>query len=291
MFGDELRAVAVPGGAGRCALAGANSIFKIHNSKLPIGLQPAEHASSATNCGPPPPPGCGPLRLLIEAANSAFKIQDSKFMGSRSSLAVCSGSGRSLRRNAQADAKADASSGPSRGEAAARCGFIRNRKFNIQNSRFKINWMPSTLGCLCQFGLQPAEGSHEADLRDASCGPPLPGGCGPPIAARLIRCKKPATGRRTSAAPGCSPPTSCEVDFACVPLGPGGPASRTARRLLKRPATTRPTTRKSPRPPKALARQKPLPAKNETRAAPANREPLFSCIGSQPTPPSGSRAS
>ncbi len=188
-------------------------------------------------------------------------------MGSRSSLAVCSGSGRSLRRNAQADAKADASSGPSRGEAAARCGFIRNRKFNIQNSRFKINWMPSTLGCLCQFGLQPAEGSHEADLRDASCGPPLPGGCGPPIAARLIRCKKPATGRRASAAPGCSPPTSCEVDFACGPLGPGGPASRTARRLLKRPATTRPTTRKplpakSPCPPKALARQKPLPAKS-----------------------------
>ena len=33
---------------------------------------------------------------------------------------------------------ADASSGPSRGEAAARCGSIRNRKFMIQNSIFKI---------------------------------------------------------------------------------------------------------------------------------------------------------
>ena len=39
------------------------------------------------------------------------------------------------------------------------------------------------------FGSQPAEDTQEADLRDASCGPPPGGGCGPP--------------------------TSCEVDFIC----------------------------------------------------------------------------
>ena len=47
--------------------------------------------------------------------------------------------------------------------------------------------LPGMLGHI--FGSQPAEDTQEADLRDASCGPPPGGGCGPP--------------------------TSCEVDFIC----------------------------------------------------------------------------
>ena len=43
-----------------------------------------------------------------------------------------------------------------------------------------------TLEHVCLLGQQPAEGAHEADLRDAGYGPPLRGGCDPPIAARLI---------------------------------------------------------------------------------------------------------
>ena len=44
------------GGRLRAAAASceaANSEFKIQDSKSPIGLQPAEHAGSATSCGPP----------------------------------------------------------------------------------------------------------------------------------------------------------------------------------------------------------------------------------------------
>ena len=39
----------------------------------------------------------------------------------------------------------------------------------IQDS--KLNGLATCLGIL-QFGSQPAEGAHEADLRDTSCGPP-----------------------------------------------------------------------------------------------------------------------
>ena len=59
----------------------------------------------------------------------------------------------------------------------------------------------------CIFGLQPAEGASSA----TNCGPPPPGGCGPPIAARLIRHNKPAVERmglheRTCWTRKCSPP-------------------------------------------------------------------------------------
>ena len=60
-------------------------------------------------------------------------------------------------------------------------------RVQIQYSKFIIQKL--------SIGLQPAEESHEADLRDASCGPPQPPGCGPPIAARLIHGKKPAAER------------------------------------------------------------------------------------------------
>ena len=78
MFGDELRAVAVPGGAGRCALAGANSIFKIHNSKLPIGLQPAEDACDGKEQRAFARRSCGPLRFHSkpQIQHSKFKIQN-----------------------------------------------------------------------------------------------------------------------------------------------------------------------------------------------------------------------
>ena len=61
----------------------------------------------------------------------------------------------------EAPVRADATSGPSRGEAAARCGPIRNRKFRIQNSRFKIR---RSVGA--RSGLLP--------VRDAACGLPMP---------------------------------------------------------------------------------------------------------------------
>ena len=52
------------------------------------------------------------------------------------------------------------------------CGLLRSLpEPQIQNSIFKIQ--------NDEIGSQPAEVSHEADLRDASCGPPPPGGYGP----------------------------------------------------------------------------------------------------------------
>ena len=62
----------------------------------------------------------------------------------------------------------------------------------IQNSRFKIQELVRP----CIFGTQPAEGALDADLRDASCGPPLSGGCGPPIAYAIDHaCDQPAAER------------------------------------------------------------------------------------------------
>ena len=60
-----------------------------------------------------------------------------------------------------------------------------SRKFRIQDSKLLL-------------GLQPAEGAHEADLRDASCGPPPPGGCGPPMpaASNLEASPQPSRGVR-----------------------------------------------------------------------------------------------
>ena len=52
-----------PAGREMRTFAGRSCKFKILNSRFKnmLGLQPAEHASSATNCGPPPGGGCGPL--------------------------------------------------------------------------------------------------------------------------------------------------------------------------------------------------------------------------------------
>ena len=61
-------------------------------------------------------------------------------------------------------------------------GDAASAKPQIQHSIFKIqNYLNGgrQFGLGAMLGLQPAEGSHEADLRDASCGPPPPGGCGP----------------------------------------------------------------------------------------------------------------
>ncbi len=66
----------------------------------------------------------------------------------------------------------DAKCGPSPPEAAARCGSIRNRKFIIQDSKFRI----TNRGAAC--GVHASSGSN--------CGPPPGGGSGPPIAARSI---------------------------------------------------------------------------------------------------------
>ena len=48
------------------------------------------------------------------------------------------------------------------------------------------------------LGLQLAERTHEADLRDASCGPPLPGGCGPHDLLQGRFCLQQARNRRFS---------------------------------------------------------------------------------------------
>ena len=59
--------------------------------------------------------------------------------------------------------------------AAAGCGSLC--KAAIKNEKLKMI-----------FGLQPAERTLEADLRDASCGPLPPPGCGPlgPIGPNLL---------------------------------------------------------------------------------------------------------
>ena len=54
----------------------------------------------------------------------------------------------------EAPVRADARSGPSRGEAAARCGPIRNRKFSIQDS--KLDGLPGLARACSRFGTQPA---------------------------------------------------------------------------------------------------------------------------------------
>ena len=56
--------------------------------------------------------------------------------------------GPQLAKDARADLR-DAKCEPSRGEAAARCGSVWNRKFSIQNSRFKIKRVYRTRLCMC----------------------------------------------------------------------------------------------------------------------------------------------
>ncbi len=74
-----------------------------HARSRAVGLH--ERTCGTRRCSPPPGGGCGLRRLLLGAANSAFTIQDSKLL-----------LGQQLAEGAHdADAKADARSGPSRG--------------------------------------------------------------------------------------------------------------------------------------------------------------------------------
>ncbi len=72
--------------------------------------------------------------------------------------------------------------GPQPAEVAARCTH--------SGANSKLDGLPGMLGHTLRFGAQPAEGTLEADLRDASCGPPPPPGCGPhgPIGPKQLSC-------------------------------------------------------------------------------------------------------
>ena len=123
------------------------------------------------SCGPSQGRSSGPLRPF----GRKFIIQYSKldtfaghtwtFISDR--VAACEGAPATQR-----------SCGPSPPEAPARCGSLSEPQ--IHDSKFRI----------MEFGPRPAESTLEADLRDASCGPPPPPGCGPPIAVRLIPCRQ-----------------------------------------------------------------------------------------------------
>ena len=54
---------------------------------------------------------------------------------------------------------------------------MRGGRAEIHDPQLKM--LPGTFEHIVRSGLQPAEGALEADLRDASCGPPPPPGCGP----------------------------------------------------------------------------------------------------------------
>ena len=123
---------------------------------------------------------CGPLRSHSEPQiqHSRFKIRRSA--GARSGLlpvrdAACglpmpdSIDSRPSQARSRADGLATAALRP--GAAAGCCGFLRSRKFSIQNSRFKIINRDEACG-----GRSDTE-----ELRASAAG-----GCGPPIAARLI---------------------------------------------------------------------------------------------------------
>jgi len=57
----------------------------------------------------------------------------------------------------------------------AGCYALRAQS-KMNNEELKMNCCTQ---CQFVFGQQPAEGTLVADLRDASCGPPPGGGCGP----------------------------------------------------------------------------------------------------------------
>ena len=119
------------------------------------------------SCGPPPGRRAALLRRGPVRSAAGLLGHTSRF-----GAAACEAPAR-------ADAKADAGSGPSPGEAAARCGSSRSRKFKIQNSRFKIRWGCGHVWAYIIIRTAACGGLTRADLRDASCGPPPPPGCGP----------------------------------------------------------------------------------------------------------------
>ena len=163
MFGYELRASA----AGDCGPPIAARLIRCEKAPQPSG--------GACDVKEQPSAGGGRLRAAAPI-RAQFRIQDSKFRikwSSQASLAVCSVSGCSLRR-ARTSGLADASSGPSRGEAAARCGSIRNRKFRIQYSKLSKSFGHIWAYILCRAA---ACGAHAGSA--TNCGLPPGGGCGP----------------------------------------------------------------------------------------------------------------
>ena len=92
------------------------------NRKFKIAIRAAAcggRADSATNCGPPPPPGCGPHGLFkAEIQNSRFKIQHYRI-------------GAQLAKKPHTSGLADANSEPSTGE------FAVSSKPQIHDSKLK----------------------------------------------------------------------------------------------------------------------------------------------------------
>ena len=124
------------------------------------------------------PSARGRLRAAAASGKPQFKMKNERLkMSIRNRAAACEGTAR-------ADAKAEASCGPSRGEAAARCARS-GRKFMIQNSRFKIRW-----GCRAVC----------IPIRDAVCG-------------ELAQCGPAGRELRASAAPGLRPAAPYERKF------------------------------------------------------------------------------
>ena len=157
------------------------------------------------SCGPPPLPGCGPLRPF----GRKFRIQNSRFKITNRAAACggrndakelrASAAGRlrpanrcaiaSLQKSPQPSGRAcDHKEQPSAGEGRLRAAAPvpgANSKFKIQNSEL--------MGSSSSSGCKPAEDA----TTQRSCGPPPGGGCGPPIAARLLPCKKKPAAERT----------------------------------------------------------------------------------------------
>ncbi len=164
----------------------ANSEFKIQDSKLLLGVQPAERTHEAdlwdASCGPPPGGGCGPLRpFRTRMKKEELKVKNdlrAAACGGRTRLQGIAGLRRPQaaartvltdrfppKSSPQPSGRA-CTSGPAgremqpsaRGRLRAAAPFGRNSASKIQDSKSPI-------------GLQPAERTHEANLRDARSGP------------------------------------------------------------------------------------------------------------------------
>ncbi len=109
--------------------------------------------------------------LFLGEGNSKFKIQDSKLMaGMPGILGIFPIRAAACREHARSGPT------PNRGEPAAERTGLRHEGAALRPG--------AAAGCRPlrdRFPIRTAAcgGPHEADLRDASCGPPPPGGCGP----------------------------------------------------------------------------------------------------------------
>ena len=169
--GREMRAFAA-GGCGPLRFHSEpqiqNSRFKIQDYK--IGPQPAERTpSSGTNCGPPPDEDCGPpiaARLILwntspQPSGRACDVEEQPSAWERL-RAVGRYRDRLLLQN-----------------TSATTGGCELRRFLAGTANEKSRMRNRAAAC---------GGTARAD---ASCGPPPGGGCGPPIAARLIPTQAP----------------------------------------------------------------------------------------------------